>query len=230
MYISTGANEPNNTLKKSINNDNKVLSGNKLLEEINIEKQERKSDIKYKKTFENKNVAVSGGGNVAMDVARTLKRFGANVTIIYRRGLNEMPAALDEIEEARNEKIEFLFQNNIISYNEKNNEMELIKTKLIKKDNEERLTPVNIENTNYKREFDYCILATGSKPNKEFAEALNKANIETNEKGYINVNENYQTSNKKVFAGGDIISSKQTVANASFDGREAAKEIINMLR
>ena len=123
MYISTGANEPNNTLKKSINNDNKVLSGNKLLEEINIEKQERKSDIKYKKTFENKNVAVSGGGNVAMDVARTLKRFGANVTIIYRRGLNEMPAALDEIEEARNEKIEFLFQNNIISYNEKNKEM-----------------------------------------------------------------------------------------------------------
>lgn len=230
MYISTGANEPNNTLKESINNDNKVLSGNKLLEEINIEKQERKSDIKYKKTFENKNVAVSGGGNVAMDVARTLKRFGANVTIIYRRGLNEMPAALDEIEEARNEKIEFLFQNNIISYNEKNKEMELIKTKLIKKDNEERLTPVNIENTNYKREFDYCILATGSKPNKEFTEALNKANIETNEKGYINVNENYQTSNKKVFAGGDIISSKQTVANASFDGREAAKEIINMLR
>lgn len=175
-------------------------------------------------------MAVSGGGNVAMDVARTLKRFGANVTIIYRRGLNEMPAALDEIEEARNEKIEFLFQNNIISYNEKNKEMELIKTKLIRKDNEERLTPVNIDNTNYKREFDYCILATGSKPNKEFAEALNEANIETNEKGYINVNENYQTSNKKVFAGGDIISSKQTVANASFDGREAAKEIINMLR
>lgn len=235
VYISVGANEPNNTLNKTTENTSKngknsgikrVLSGNKLLEEINIEKQENSLDIKYKEIFEGKNVTVNGGGNVAMDVSRTLKRLGANVTIIYRRSLNEMPAAVDEIEEAKKENIEFLFQNNIVSYNETNGEMELIKTELIKKENEQRLTPIDIENTNYKRQFDYCILATGSKPNKEFSNILKKSNIETDEKGYIKVNENYQTSNPKVFAGGDIIKSKQTVANASYDGREAAKKII----
>lgn len=221
IYISVGANEPNNTL-----NQENVLSANKLLEELNEERIEKNSIEKYKKIFNNKKVAVNGGGNVAMDAARSLKRLGADVTIIYRRSINEMPAAINEIEAAKKENIEFLFQTNIVSFNGSKKEMELIKTDLQKNEDDLRLVPVNIPNSNYKKEFDYCILATGSLPDKEFIEELK---IKTDDKGYIKVNEKHQTSNEKIFAGGDIIKSRATVANASYDGREAAKSIIEFL-
>lgn len=213
IYVSAGANEPNNTLKGE-----NVLSGNKLLEKLNKGEQQN--------IFDGKSIAISGGGNVAMDCARTLKRLGANVAVIYRRSLKEMPAEKTEVEQAQKENIEILFQTNILKFDSKTKKMELIKTRLIEKNGQTRAEPVNIENTNYTRNFDYCVLATGSKVNNEFIKTLH---VDTNEKGYINVNDKYQTSNEKIFAGGDIIGSRQTVANASADGREASKNILKYL-
>lgn len=218
IYISVGANEPIYTLKGE-----NVLSGNKILEDLNKEKIKTGSEKKFEKLFKNKKIAVSGGGNVAMDVSRTLARLGADVSIIYRRSLEEMPAEKEEIEFAKNENVKFLFQNNILNFNSNTNELELIKTKLVQKEGETRLSPVNIEGTNYREKYDYVILATGSKPNEKLVQALN---IETDNHGYIKINENYQTSNEKIFAGGDIAGTKKTVVNASYDGRKAAKSII----
>ena len=102
--------------------------------------------------YEGKNVAVSGGGNVAMDTARTIKRLGAkNVYVIYRRAKEQMPAEELEIEEAEKEGVEFLFKTNIVKIlgNEKVEKLECIKTELVEKEGEKRPVPVNIENSNY---------------------------------------------------------------------------------
>ncbi len=97
-----------------------------------------------------------------MDCARTIKRLGAKeVKVIYRRAEEQMPAELKEIEEAKKEGVEFLFQNNIVKIigGDKVEKVELIKTELVKKENEERLVPINIENSNYKINTDYIIMA-----------------------------------------------------------------------
>ena len=162
-----------------------------------------------------------------MDCARTVKRLGAEeVKVIYRRAREQMPAEDKEIEEAINEGVEFLFQNNIVKIignkEEKVTEVELIKTELVQKEGETRLVPVNIENSNYKIDVDYIIMALGANPApyvKELGLALNKW-------GNIEINENYQTSDKKIYAGGDLAGVKGTVAWAAYSGREAAKKIV----
>lgn len=179
--------------------------------------------------YTGKTVIISGGGNVAMDCARTVKRMGAkSVKVVYRRAEEQMPAERKEIEDAKKEGIEFLFQNNIIKIYGKNKVegIECIRTELVKKDGESRLSPVNIEGSNYNVDADYVIMAIGSTVEEE---VINKLNIERNKKGYIQVDENYETSIKNVFAGGDLIGSISTVAWAAKDGRDAAEKIINKL-
>ena len=162
-----------------------------------------------------------------MDCARTVKRLGAEeVKVIYRRAREQMPAEDKEIEEAINEGVEFLFQNNIVKIignkEEKVTEVELIKTELVQKEGETRLVPVNIENSNYKIDIDYIIMALGANSSpyvKELGLVLNKW-------GNIEINENYQTSDKKIYAGGDLAGVKGTVAWAAYSGREAAKKIV----
>lgn len=175
-----------------------------------------------------KKVAVVGGGNVAMDCARTIKKLGAeNVKVIYRRAREQMPAEDKEVEEAINEEIEFLFQNNIVKIigNEKVEKIELIKTELIKKEGETRLVPVNVENSNYIQDIDYVVMALGSKPDK----IVNKLGLELNKWGNILIDDKYQTSNPKIYSGGDLAGIKGTVAWAAYSGREAAKQIISNL-
>lgn len=175
-----------------------------------------------------KKVAVVGGGNVAMDCARTIKKLGAeNVKVIYRRAREQMPAEDKEVEEAINEGIEFLFQNNIVKIigNEKVEKIELIKTELIKKEGETRLVPVNVENSNYIQDIDYVVMALGSKPDK----IVNKLGLELNKWGNILIDDKYQTSNPKIYSGGDLAGIKGTVAWAAYSGREAAKQIISNL-
>lgn len=179
--------------------------------------------------YTGKTVIISGGGNVAMDCARTVKRMGAkSVKVVYRRAEEQMPAERKEIEDAKKEGIEFLFQNNIIKIYGKNKVegIECIRTELVKKDGESRLSPVNIEGSNYNVAADYVIMAIGSTVEEV---VINKLNIERNKKGYIQVDENYETSIKNVFAGGDLIGSISTVAWAAKDGRDAAEKIINKL-
>ena len=179
--------------------------------------------------YTNKKVAIIGGGNVAMDCARTIKRLGAQeVKVIYRRAEEQMPAETKEIQEAKEEGIEFLFQNNIVRIlgKEKVKQVELIKTELVQKEGEIRKVPVNIDNSNYIIDIDYIVMALGSEP-EEFVKNLG---LELNKWGRIQIDEKNRTSNSKVFAGGDIAGAKGTVAWAARSGRDAAYSIMEYLK
>lgn len=194
-----------------------VLGGNELLEN-NIHPD-----------YTGKTVIVSGGGNVAMDTSRTVKRLGAKrVIVVYRRSRTEMPAEKKEIEEAIEEGVEFFFQNNIIKIcgDKKVEKIECVKTELVQKEGESRLSPVNIEGTNFFIDADYVIMAVGSKPE---ADLLKKLNLELDKWGRIKIDENSMTSKKGVFAGGDVVGAKATVAWASRSGRDAGNAIIKYL-
>ena len=194
-----------------------VYGGNQLLE------------YKNHPDYTNKKVAVIGGGNVAMDCARTIKRLGAKeVKIIYRRAEEQMPAEVKEIAEAKEEGIEFLFQNNIVKIigKDKVEKVELIKTELIQKEGETRKVPVNIPNSNYIIDIDYIVMALGSMPE----DIVNNLGLELNKWGYIQIDEKNRTSNPKVFAGGDLAGAKGTVAWAARSGRDAANSIIEYLK
>ena len=216
IFLSFGSNV---SIKMGVEGENLngVYGGNELLE------------YNMHPNYNGKIVAVIGGGNVAMDCARTIKRLGAKeVIIIYRRAREQMPAEDKEIEDAINEGITFLYQNNIVKILGKNKveQLELIKTKLIKKEGETRLTPINIENSNFNIDIDYVVMALGSKP-QDFVKTLG---LNLNKSGNIEINENYQTSNKKVYAGGDLAGIKGTVAWAAYSGREAAKRILEKIK
>ena len=213
VFVAIGANIP---AKMNVEGEDLegVYGGNYLLE--------------YNKhpDYNGKKVAIIGGGNVAMDSARTIKKLGASeVYVIYRRAEEQMPAEKKEIADAKKEGIEFLFQSNIVKIlgKEKVEKLECIKTELVKKEGENRLSPVNIEGSNFSLDMDYVVMATGSKPENNIIEKF-----ERNEYGYIKIDENMQTSISKVFAGGDIVGQKATVAWASRSGRDAAAKILKI--
>lgn len=213
VFVAIGANIP---AKMNVEGENLegVYGGNYLLE--------------YNKhpNYTGKKVAIIGGGNVAMDSARAIKKLGASeVYVIYRRAEEQMPAEKKEIADAKKEGIEFLFQTNIVKIlgTEKVEKLECIKTELVKKEGETRLSPVNIEGSNFSLDMDYVVMATGSKPENNIIEKFEK-----NEYGYIKIDENMQTSINKVFAGGDIVGQKATVAWAARSGRDAAEKILKI--
>ena len=212
IFLSFGANIPS---KMNIEGEDLegVFGGNSLLE------------TGKHPDYTGKKVAVIGGGNVAMDCSRKIKRLGADkVYVIYRRAEKQMPAEIKEIAEAKEEGIEFLFQNNIVKIlgNKKVEKIECIKTELVKKEGETREVPVNIENSNYQMDMDYVVMAVGSSPEKKLVENLG---IELNKWGYIKVDENHRTSNPKIYAGGDVAGDKGTVAWAARAGRDVAEKI-----
>lgn len=178
--------------------------------------------------YEGKIATVIGGGNVAMDCARTIKKLGAKeVKVIYRRSREEMPAEDKEIEDAINEGVEFLYQNNIVEIigNEKVEKLELIKTKLVQKEGETRKVPVNEEGSNHTINADFVVMALGSQTD----EVVNELGLDLGKWKNIIINENTQTSNPKIFAGGDLAGTKGTVAWAARSGRDAATKIIEYL-
>ena len=179
--------------------------------------------------YEGKIVVVAGGGNVAMDCARTIKRLGAKeVKVVYRRSRKQMPAEDKEVEKAMKEGVEFLFQNNIakIIGENKVEKLELIKTELVQKEGDTRLSPVNIDRSNYVINADYVVMALGANP-EPFVKDLK---LDLNKWGNIEVDENYKTSRPKIYAGGDLAGVRGTVAWAAFSGREAAKRIAKKLK
>lgn len=190
---------------------------------------ENENDI----NFANKNITIIGGGDVAIDMARTAKKNGArSVKIIYRRSEKEMPAELKQIISAKEDFIEFLFKTNVIkiienSDNKTVQKLECVKTKLVAKEGESRLVPVNIEATNFFIDTDIVFMAVGSKTDESIIDILN---LKLNKKKYIAVDEKHQTSDKQVFAGGDLIGEKNTVAWASRSGRDSAESILNYLK
>jgi len=206
VFLSEGANVSN---KMGIPGEElgQVMGANELLE------YENHPDYSGKK------IIVIGGGNVAMDAARTIKRMGAKeVTVVYRRAIEQMPAEPKEVEEARNEGINFLFQVNVKSIESK--KAYCIRTQLVQKDGEARLVPVEIPESKFAIDADYVVMAIGAKLNNTGVE-----NIELTEKGYIKIDEMYKTSIPHVYAAGDNTGGVSTVAWASFYGREAAKNI-----
>lgn len=191
---------------------NGVFGGNELLEQ------------KTHPNYEGKTVAIIGGGNVAMDCARTIKRLGAkDVKVIYRRAREQMPAEQKEIEDALQEGIEFLYQYNVtkILGKQKVDKIEIIKTELVKKEGETRLVPVNIQNTETEIPMDYVVMALGSQPESW----IKDLGLELNKWGRIQINENYETSHTNVYAGGDVAGIKSTVAWAAKSGRDVANQI-----
>jgi len=213
IYIGIGANK---SKKLNIEGDNlnNVIYGNELLE------------YKPDYNFENKKVIIYGGGNVAMDVARTIKRYkNTTVTVLYRRSEELMPADKKEVNDAKNEGIEFVFLTQILKINGTDSitDIEVIKNELV--DNgDSRPKPVNIPNTNYNIPCDYLISCIGSEP-----ENIN-LDLELNEWNYIKVDENFRTNMNKVYAGGDVIGYTQTIAYAASSGIKAANTIINDLK
>ena len=206
IYIAIGANEPVITMEGS-----NVYSANVLLEDKNFP------------DFTNKKVAISGGGNTAIDMARVAKRMGAEAKVVYRRSEKQMPAEPREVDDASRDGVQFMLQTNILNF--ENNKLKCIKTELIKLEDDDRLSPVNIDGTEFEVDCDYLILANGSCPNKKIVNEF-----DLNKGGYISVNENLETSIENVFAGGDVIGTKATVAWASKNGRDAAEKIINKLK
>ena len=195
-----------------------VYGGNELLENNNHP------------NYKGKIVAVNGGGNTAMDTSRTIKKMGAEkVYVVYRRAREQMPAEQKEIDDAMNEGVEFLFQNNIVKIigDKRVEKIECIKTELIQVEGESRLKPVNIEGSNYEIPVDYVVMAVGSKPEEE---VLNTLDLQLNKWGYIETDEENRTSDEKVFCAGDISGAKSTVAWAARSGRNAAESIDKFLK
>ena len=184
---------------------------------------------KTKIEFKGKNIVVVGGGNVAIDMARTAKREGANeVSIIYRREEKQMPAENKEIEAAKSEGIKLLFNTNILKIlgEKRVEQIECIKTELVEKEGHKRLYPVNIKNSNFKIDIDMVFMAVGSVADKEL---INSLELEVNEQTKIKIDEKGKTSIKNVYAGGDAVGNKQTIAWAARSGRNAAETIIDYL-
>ena len=242
VFVSIGASRP----KKILEGEN-ILSGNLLLD-----KMQKNEEVP---NFKDKKIIVYGGGNVAIDVSRTLKRLGANVCIVYRRNVEQMPAEINEIKEAQNEGIKIIEKTNIIEF--KDGKANCIKTKLVeiveengnanepintineniknnikillqqKKMKRNKTRVENIEGSNFKIEANYIILATGSQADQEL---LNKQGIETDKKGFIKIDNHNRTSLKNVYAGGDVVGEEATVTYAARSGRETANYITQMLQ
>ena len=179
--------------------------------------------------YHGKTVVVSGGGNVAMDVSRTVKRLGAeHVYVIYRRGEKEMPATKEEIADAKKDGVEFLFQHNILKIDgvTKVKGVEVIKTDLIQKEGESRLSPVNIEGSNYHIPCDYVMMAIGSMVEESVVSGLG---LERTPRGKVKIDQEGRTSRENIFAGGDLTNTPGTVAFAGRSGRDAAYAIIEYL-
>jgi len=214
IFLSFGANVSS---KMNIEGENLkgVYGGNELLEKGVFP------------DYTKKKVAIIGGGNVAIDAAREIKKLCAqNVYIIYRRAEEQMPAEVKEIEAAKKQGIEFIFQNRVNriigNSNKEVQKIECIKTELIQREGESRKVPIDIKDSNYLIDVDYVIMAVGSVADKSIVDDLE---LETTEYGYIKINDKYMTSKEKIFAGGDLSGFKSTVAWAAKSGREAAESI-----
>ncbi len=171
-------------------------------------------------------VCVVGGGNVAMDSARTAKRLGADVTIVYRRAREQLPARSEEVHHAEEEGIEFKLLSNPVKLFGENGRvtgMECIRMELGEPDDSGRRRPIPIEGAFFKIECDQVIMAIGSGANPILTKTMK--DLELNRWGYIEVDKNNRTNVPMVWAGGDIVTGAATVILAMGAGRIAANSM-----
>jgi glutamate synthase (NADPH/NADH) small chain len=178
-------------------------------------------------------VAVVGGGNVAMDSARTALRMGGDVTIVYRRAREQMPARDEEIHHAEEEGVELrLLTNPVRILGDENHRvrgMEVIRMRLGEPDSSGRRRPIPIEASEYTMEFDTVVMAIGNKPNPLVPQTTPE--LELTRWGTIIADEQtMQTSIPGVYAGGDIVSGAATVILAMGQAKIAAHSIDHYLR
>jgi len=204
-----------------------VYSANEFLTRINLMKAYDfpNFDTPIRK---GKKVVVVGAGNVAMDAARTAKRLGADVTLVYRRTIKESPARVEEVHHAEEEDIEFLWLTNPTKIlGEKSVDgIELIKMELGEPDESGRRRPVAIKGSEFTVECDQIIVAIGQGPNPLLTK---DTGLDKTKKGKLEVDEKLNTNDPKVFAGGDIIEGETTVIKAMGDGKKAAVAIDEFL-
>ena len=176
-----------------------------------------------------KSVAVVGGGNVAMDAARCAKRLGAeNVYIVYRRGMEEMPARKEEVHHAMEEGIIFKNLNNPVKIlgdeNGRVRAMECIEMELGEPDASGRRKPIAKEGSNFELPVDTVIMSIGTSPNPLIRSTT--PGLDTNKRGCLVVNEDtMQTTREGVYAGGDAVTGAATVILAMGAGKQAAQSI-----
>lgn len=230
FFIATGAGLPY-FLGIPGENLNGIYSANEFLTRVNLMKGYQFPRYDTPVTI-GENVAVVGAGNVAMDCARCAKRQGAkNVHIVYRRTEAEMPARIEEIENAKEEGIIFKLLTNptkIFGENGWIMKMECIKNELGPPDASGRRRPVPIKGSEYTMPVDTLVLAIGQGPNPLLISRV--PNLKLNEDGNIITDDNGMTSIDGVFAGGDIVTGAATVILAMGAGKNAARAIDRYLK
>ncbi|MBQ9331110.1 MAG: NADPH-dependent glutamate synthase [Oscillibacter sp.] len=224
VFIGSGAGLPMFMSIPGVNYKG-VLSANEFLTRINLMKAYKEgSDTPI---IHPKKVAVVGGGNVAMDAARCAKRLGAEVYIVYRRGMEELPARKEEVEHAEEEGIIFKTLNNPVEIladeNDNVSKIRCIRMELGEPDASGRRRPIEVPGSEFELDVDCVIMALGTSPNP-LIKSTTKG-LEINKKGGIVVNEDGLTSRENVYAGGDAVTGAATVILAMGAGKTAAKAI-----
>ena len=239
VFIGSGAGLPNfmGIPGESLNG---VYSANEFLTRSNLMKSYRTNP--ETPIMKGGKVAVVGGGNVAMDAARTALRLGADkVYIVYRRSMEELPARREEVEHAEEEGIIFNLLCNPISIQGYQNPddpkdpkngfvsgITCVRMELGEPDERGRRRPIEIENSEFTMDVDTVIMSIGTSPNPLIKDTTN--DLEVNRRGGIVVNEDGLTSRRFVYAGGDAVTGAATVISAMGAGKTAAQAIDNALR
>lgn len=225
VFIGSGAGLPN-FMNMPGENLNGVYSANEFLTRCNLMKAYQKtSDTPIQNA---KKVVVVGGGNVAMDAARCAKRLGVEeVTIVYRRSMEELPARHEEVEHAQEEGIIFslLCNPTQVLGNDAGwvSGVECVRMALGEKDESGRARPVEVAGSNFVIEADCMIMAIGTSPNPLITSSTQGLN--TNRRGCLVVDESTMTSRENVYAGGDAVTGAATVILAMGAGKQAAQAI-----
>ena len=228
IFIGSGAGLPN-FMNLEGENLKGVYSANEFLTRINLMKaykEDSPTPIQHPKKC-----VVVGGGNVAMDAARSAKRLGAEVHIVYRRSLEELPARKEEVEHAMEEGIIFdLLCNPVKVLGDDSgwiNGMECIRMELGEPDASGRRRPVEIPGSEFVIDCDCMIMSIGTSPNPLIRSTTE--GLEVNRKGCLIVDEAGKTSRDTIYAGGDAVTGAATVISAMGAGKKAAASIDELL-
>lgn len=228
IFVASGAGLPN-FMNIPGENALNIMSSNEYLTRVNLmDAANPHTDTPINL---GKNVVVVGGGNTAMDSCRTAKRLGANVTLVYRRSEAEMPARLEEVKHAKEEGITFLTLHNPKEYEA--DEKGAVKSVILdvmqlgEPDASGRRRPEATGET-IKLECDQVIVAVGVSPNPLVPQSIE--GLELGRKNTIAVNEQMQSSQPTIYAGGDIVRGGATVILAMGDGRKAALNMAQQLK
>lgn len=224
VYVGSGAGLPRFMGIKG-ENANGVFSANEILTRSNL--MRAYDENSYTPVMRGKKVVVVGGGNVAMDAARTALRLGGEVRVVYRRGESELPARKEEVGHAKEEGVIFELLTNpteiLTDENGNVRAVKVIKMQLGEPDASGRRSPVEIPNSEYEIEADEVIMSLGTSPNPLITSTTEGLNADGRKR--IIADENGKTSKKGVFAGGDAVTGAATVILAMEAGKKAAKAI-----